>query len=283
MREQGSSQSFADLSLSVGRAVAAGLIPLPSVDRTRSLFVARMKFHLLLPAFVALVSSASALAVDTDSSGADGLKERIVEHARTVKAEDYAYTRTARTESTEGDKKEERVVVERWDPGKPLDQRWTLVSINGQPPTADQLESYRKELPKRRQAYYGRVAGYFAKPATSAVDARGRTIFRFASLPKETVMVNNADISANASGEVVVNTSGAMPFIEEVHFSATKPTRVKLIATIDHFETTTRYRLMPDGKPVPIEGISDMTGSMLGQQGNLHTRVTYADHRAVGK
>jgi len=119
------------------------------------------------------------------------------------------------------------------------------------------------------------------KPATSAVDARGRTIFRFASLPKEAVMVSDADISANASGEVVVDTTSAVPFIEEVRFSSTKPTRVKLVAKIERFETMTRYRLMPDGKPVPIELASEMSGSMLGQEGRIRTRIVYTDHRPV--
>ena len=242
-----------------------------------------MKFRFFFPALIVFFPLVSSVTAETAAPDADALKERIIAHARTVTPEDYAYTRTVRTESTEGDKKEQRVVLEKWDPAKPLDQRWTLVSINEKPPTADQLKEYRKVLPKRRQAYYGRVAGYFGKPATSAVDARGRTIFRFASLPKETVMVNESDISANATGEVIVDTSAATPFIEEVRFSSTKPTRVKLVAKIDRFETRTRYRLMPDGKPVPVESSSEMVGSMLGTEGRIHTKVAYTDHRAVGK
>ena len=242
-----------------------------------------MNLRFVLPVLVASLPLASSLVGETNSPDADALKERIIAHARTVTAEDYAYTRTVRTEAIEGEKKEVSVIVDRWDPAKPLDQRWTFVSIDGKPPDADQLKMFRKALRTRRQAYYGRVAGYFAKPATSSVDARGRTIFRFASLPKETVMVSDADISANATGEVVVDTTGATPFIEEVRFTSTKPTRVKLIAKIERFETMTRYRLMPDGKPVPIELISEMDGSMLGKQGRIHTRIAYTDHRAAGK
>lgn len=232
---------------------------------------------------VASLPLTSSLAAEENSPNADALKERIIAHARTVTAEDYAYTRTVRTEAIEGDKKEESVIVDRWDPAKPPDQRWTFVSIDGKPPDADQLKMFRKALRTRRQAYYGRVAGYFTKPATSSVDARGRTIFRFASLPKETVTVMDSDISPNATGEVVVDTTGATPFIEEVRFTSTKPTRVKLIAKIERFETMTRYRLMPDGKPVPIELVSDMTGAMLGKEGRVRTKITYTDHRAVGK
>jgi hypothetical protein len=242
-----------------------------------------MKLRVVLPALAVLLPLTFSLAVEATNPDADALKERIIAHARTVTAEDYAYTRTVRTEAIEGDKKEESVLVDRWDPAQPLDQRWTLISVDGKPPDADQLKLFRKALQKRRQAYYGRVAGYFAKPAISSVDARGRTIFRFASLPKESVMVSDADISANATGEVVVDTTGATPFIQEVRFTSIKPTRVKLIAKIERFETMTRYRLMPDGKPVPIELVSDMTGSMLGQQGRIHTRIAYTDHRAVGK
>ena len=138
-----------------------------------------MKFRIALPALVTLLPLMSLFAAEANNP--EALQERIIAHARTVAAEDYAYTRTVRSESIERDKTEERVMVERWDPTRPLEQRWTLISINAQPPTPEQLTSYRKEVPKRRQAHYGRVAGYFAKPATTSVDARGRTISRFAA------------------------------------------------------------------------------------------------------
>ena len=193
-----------------------------------------MKFRFIALALFASLPLAASFAAE--AGNADALKERIITHARTVTPEDYAYTRTIRTESTEGNKKEERVVVDQWDPAKPQDQRWTLVSINGQPPSAEQLKNYAKETPKRRAVHYGRVAEYFGKPATSATDARGRTVFRLASLPKETVVASGSDISSNASGELLVDTSGGTPFIEEVRFVSTKPARLKLIAVIERFE-----------------------------------------------
>jgi hypothetical protein len=233
-----------------------------------------------LALFVSLPLAASLAA---EANNPDALKERIIAHARTVTPEDYAYTRTIRSESTEGNKKEERVVVDRWDPAKPQDQRWTLVSINGQPPNADQLKNYAKETPKRRTVYYGRIAEYFGKPATSATDAKGQTVFRLASLPKETVVASGTDISGNATGELVVETSGGTPFIEEVRFASTKSTRVKLVALIERFEAVNRYKMMPNGRPAPVESSSEMNGSMMGKQGIIRTKVTYSDHRAVGK
>lgn len=263
--------------LFLGWRIVVGRIPLAPIE------LSPIKRRFFFLALVASLSPAPSFAADTDNSSADALKERIIAHARTVTAEDYAYTRTVRVESLESDKKEESVLIDRWDPTKPLEQRWTLISIDGKPPTADQLKDFRKAVPKRRLPYYGRVAGYFAKPTTNSVDAKGRTLFHFASLPKETVMVSDSDISANATGEVAVNTSGATPFIEEVRFRSTQPTRVKLIAKIERFEAMTRYHLMPDGKPVPIESTSEMSGSMLGKQGHIRTRIAYSDHRAVGQ
>src|SRR5687768_13471039 len=231
-------------------------------------------------ALVALIPPVASFAADP---GADALKERLIAHARTVTPEDYAYTRTIRTESTEGNKKEERVIVDRWDPAKPHDQRWTLVSINGQPPNADQLKNYAKESPKRRAVHYGRVAEYFGKPTTSATDAKGRTVFRLASLPKDTVVASGSDISANATGELVVETNSGTPFVDEVRFVSTTSTRVKLVAVIERFEAVNRYRMMPNGKPAPVESSSEMNGSMMGKQGIVRTKVSYSDVRAVGK
>ena len=71
--------------------------------------------------FISLVVFASlplAASFAAEDNNADALKERIIAHARTVTPEDYAYTRTIRSESTEGNKKEERVVVDRWDPAQ---------------------------------------------------------------------------------------------------------------------------------------------------------------------
>lgn len=260
--------------MGIGRyAEGAPSLPLATFIRMKSRFFA-LAFFFSLP----LATSFAA-----EASNAEALKERIIVHARTVTPEDYAYTRTIRTESTEGNKKEERMIVDRWDPAKPQDQRWTLVSIDGQPPTEDQLKNYAKESPKRRAVHYGRVAEYFGKPATSATDARGRTLFHLASLPKNTVVASGSDISGNATGELVVEAGGGTPFIEEVRFVSTKPARVKLIAVIERFEAVNRYRMMPNGKPAPVESSSEMNGSMMGKQGIIRTKVTYSDHRAVGK
>jgi hypothetical protein len=171
--------------------------------------------------------------------------------------------------------------VDRFDPAKPAGQRWTLVSVDGRPPTADEQKSFAQESAKRRVSSYARVANYFGTESTSGTDAQGRTVFRFKTLPKETVMVAGSDLSANSTGEAVVNSSGAVPFVEHVRFTLTKPTRIKLVAKIEHFQANARYKLSPDGKPVPAEFKSEANGSMVGKAGSIRTTITFSEVRPV--
>ena len=213
-------------------------------------------------------------------SSADALKRRVLDHARTVTADDYSFTRTVRSTRVEGDKTTERLEVERFDPTNAA-QRWTLISIDGRPPSAEELQKHAKSSPRRRTAHYGRVADYFTTPATAATDAQGRTVFRFSSLPPETVVVANVDISANAVCEATVNASGPVPFVEQARFTLSKPMRVKVVAKLERFEATSRYRMMPDGKAVPIEHISNAHGSLLGKPGRVRSVLTYSEHRPI--
>lgn len=212
-------------------------------------------------------------------SAAEALKERLLEHARTVTVDDYTFTRTTRTEQIEGEKKTERVVVERFDPAHP--QRWSVVSVNGAPPNAEELKKMAKDGPKRRTAHYGRLASYFGAPASATTDARGRTVFHFGTLPLGTLIVTGVDISPNSKCEATVDTTGPVPFVEQVRFTLTKPVRIKVVAKLEKFEATSRYRMMPNGKPVPTEHVSNAYGSLLGKQGHVRSVLTYTDHRAV--
>lgn len=216
------------------------------------------------------------------ADASEALQQKMLAHARTVTGNEYAFTRTARTQQSGGDGPKERVMVERFDPSKPAETRWTLVNVDGRAPTAEELKSHAKEAPKRPVGLYARVANYVGAPATAATDARGRTVFRFATLPKNSLLVSNVDLSANSSAEAVVDASGATPFVQQVRFRLLKPTRMKVVAKIETFEAQTSYRLQPDGIPLPAEQSSEMTGSLMGKEGKIRTTISYADFRRVG-
>jgi hypothetical protein len=58
--------------------------------------------------------------------------------------------------------------------------------------------------------------------------------------------------------------------------------RIKLLMKLERYESTARYRIGPEGKPLLVEQTADMTGSGMGQEGRGHTVITYSDYRAVG-
>src|SRR5205807_564304 len=125
----------------------------------------------------------------------DELKQRVLEQTKTINPDDYAFTRSIRSEQTSGGKSEQKVTVEKFDPTKPSDARWTLISVNGASPSADALKEFQKDSAKRRVPGYHRLAKYFATPATAATDSHGRTVFHFSALPKDTVIVLDTDVS----------------------------------------------------------------------------------------
>lgn len=212
---------------------------------------------------------------------ADPLQQRVLAIARTVTAEDYAFTRSARSERNEGGKVTQRTELERYDPANPPERRWTLVTIDGRPPSAEEVKKHAKDAPRRRVGHYGRIANYFGSPATTSKDGKGRTVFRFTELPDESLVLSGNDVSSSALCEAAVNTSGAVPFVEEVRFTLAKAVRVKVVAKIDRCEVISRFRLMPDGKPVPTEHISDVHGSLMGRHGRIKSVLTYSEHRAA--
>jgi hypothetical protein len=210
----------------------------------------------------------------------DELKQRILTQAQSVGPDDYAFTRTVRSESTSNGKTEQHVNIEKFDPTKSGDARWTLVSVDGAPPAADMLSRYQKDSAKRRIPGYYRLAKYFGSASAASTDSRGRTVFHFSSLPKDSAIVMDSDVSANTSADVSVAEANGAAFAEHVHLTV-RPMRLKLIMKLDHYESSARYRMGPEGKPLLVESTADMSGSGMGQEGKIHTVASYTDYRAI--
>ena len=90
----------------------------------------------------------------------------------------------------------------------------------------------------------------------------------------------DSDVSSNTSADVSVAEVNGVAFAEQVRLSV-KPTRLKLIMKLDRYESTARYRIGPEGKPLLVEHTADMSGSGMGQEGKVHTVITYNDYRSV--
>jgi hypothetical protein len=212
----------------------------------------------------------------------DELKQRVLAQAQSVSPDDYAFTRTVRSEQISGGKTEQKVSVEKFEPTRPAEGRWTLVSVDGAPPSAEALKTFRTDSGKRRVPGYYRLAGYFGTPATASTDSQGRTVFHFSALPKETVKVMDSDVSQNATADASVREANGVPFVEQVRIIV-KPMRLKLIMKLEGYASTAHYRIGPEGKPLLLEQTSDMSGSGMGQEGKAHIVVTYSDYKVAGK
>jgi hypothetical protein len=210
----------------------------------------------------------------------DDLKQRILAQAQSLSADSYAFTRTVKSQQTSKGKSEQHVTVDKFDPSKTGDPRWTLVSVDGAPPPADALTKYRNESAKRRVPGYYRLAHYLGSAATTSTDFRGRTVFHFSSLPKDSAVVFDSDVSSNTSAELSIGEANGNAFVEQVRVSV-RPMRLKLIMKLEHYESTSRFRMGPEGKPLLVEQVADMSGSGLGQEGTVHQVITYSDHRPV--
>jgi hypothetical protein len=212
--------------------------------------------------------------------GPNDVKQRVLAQAQALGPDDYAFTRTVRSDQSSSGKTEKHVNVEKYDPTKSGDAKWTLVSVDGAPPSADYLTKYKNEISKRPVPGYYRLAKYFGAAATTSTDSKGRTVFHFSSLPKDTALVMGSDVSANTSADVTIVNVDGKAFAEQVHLTV-KPMRLKLIMKLDHYESTARYKIGPEGKPLLIEQTADMSGSGMGQEGTARNVITYSDYRAV--
>ena len=228
--------------------------------------------HVFVVAFACLAVSAPAQA--------DALSERLRADAAKVRPDDFAWTRTTRAEQKSADESEGLVVVERYDPALPPAKRWTLVSRDGRTPSADDLKETSKSYGKAIVPNYGRVARYLSGTLQRMPDAGGKAVYRFAKLAPGSMTINGTDLSADATGELVVETGGPAPYVSQVHIVSTKPVRMMLVVKIDRLEATLRYRMMPDGRMVPAESSNVMTGSMMGKSGTQRSTSTFSDWRA---
>lgn len=211
---------------------------------------------------------------------AGDVKQRILAQAQSISPDAFAFTRTIRTDQMSNGKTEKKVTIEKFDPSKSAEARWTLVSIDNAPPSATDLKAFRKDAITRNVPGYHRLAKYFESPATVSTNALGRVLFHFTALPKSSVIALDTDVSQNATVDATVSEANGVPFVEQVHITV-RPMRIKLLMKLDSFESTSRYRIGPEGKPLMVEQTSDLSGSGLGQTGGAHSVVTYSDYRAV--
>lgn len=208
----------------------------------------------------------------TSPAMADPLQDQVLAGMRRADTSDLAFTASTRIQQSG---KPAREVVTRYDPRSPAGRRWSVVSVDGKPATAKEAAQIVKTANASPPPSYARLARWFGSPATRTAQGPNSVTYRFARLPAGIAKVGSRDMSADTVAEVVVHTSGRVPFVERTRFSSTKSFRMMLVAKVDRYVATSTYAPMPDGRVFPAATQVEMAGSMMGKSGTLATSTRY--------
>jgi hypothetical protein len=192
----------------------------------------------ILPIAAAAIATLVTVPVRAETDAT--LKQLLAESA---KAPVVAFERTVKAElRPEGDKGPAQM-VERFTPTGPASGRWTLLSIEGKPPTAKQQEAHRKSSAGAIIPGFHRLHLVLTPQPLRRTEAGGKTVYHWQSLPEGAVTTPGGDISRNLSADATVEEVGGKPIISKVRLYAAKPFKIRGIATMNSFDVTSTYRV----------------------------------------
>ena len=217
----------------------------------------------LLPALAAL-----AAALIAAPAAADPLLQRLIADAAASPAVGLPFERTVTV--TMGDRKS--TLVQRYQPGRT--PSWTLVSIDGRTPTADESSDFRKSTAATPPPAYARVGKMLAAGARKIP---GTSCYRVDRLPPE---LFPKDIRSNIDKialDACVGGPPDRPFVTQTRAHTIEGFRARMVAKVESFEAVTRYVLGPDGRPRIREQTQALRGSALGNRIDSDTLLSYRD------
>lgn len=139
------------------------------------------------------------------------------------------------------------VRVDRFDPRAAPGRQWTLLSIDGRAPTAEDVRRHQRETSRQPVPGFHRLNELLAGPPT-AIERQGeRTIYRWQSLKAGAVPTGQGpDLSERLSAEAVVSGPAARPRLEQVRIRAAQPFAIMGVARMNRFEAVSLYALEGD-------------------------------------
>lgn len=201
---------------------------------------------------------------------ADALRSAIMEDARAADPAALPFERTTTTTKFSPVSRQTSITIDRWD-----GQRWALVSVNGKPPAAAQLRSFRTAVGAQPVPGYHRLAGIIAAATSVVTDDQGRHIARIPVLPAGSVRTDNADISSHLSGEAVITTTAGRPWVTQLKLKQRESFKLTSLIRVTDFQQTFDYRLGPDGRPRLAAQSATSKGEMFGFGGGETSQVSY--------
>ncbi len=153
-----------------------------------------------------------------------------------------------RTATTRQGDEPETVRVDRFDPRARPGEQWTLVSLDGAPPSEKESQRHAEQMEKTPVPGFYRLNSLLAGDPTEITRNGVRTTYRWAALEKGAAPTGRGpDFSDKLSGEAIVRTDGPRPVLEQVRIFAAEPFGIMGVAKMKQFEAVTRYTLMAQG------------------------------------
>ncbi|RZI60434.1 MAG: hypothetical protein EOP14_01140 [Pseudomonas sp.] len=208
---------------------------------------------------------------------ADELQTKVLHAIRASQPDAYSFQRTLAFERTGSARK---VLMERYDPRRPMNQRWSLVSVDGHPPRSKEVEQSQKSRKGPTPSYH-ELAEWFGAPAVRSDAAPGYVTYHFSRLPAGVMKIGSHDASADTQADALVNIKVKIPFVERVRFTSAKGFRMMMVASVQSIDFSARYTQFANGAVVPATSASTIKGSMFGKSGQMTTSVTFASFEAA--
>lgn len=197
-------------------------------------------------------------------------KDAIIAEAASVRPENLAFDRASNSVRRGGGTTTTTTNVDRWN-GK----TWTLVSVGGKTPNAEQRQSHARAARAVPVPGYHRVAPLLAAATTSRVDAEGRVLWQIPVLPAGSVFTDSGDISIHLKAEARVASRGDRVWVDQLRISEREMFRMNMLIKVTGFSQTIDFELDSDGRPHQVAQATQSTGTMFGFPGGETALVTF--------
>lgn len=181
---------------------------------------------------------------------ADSILEML--RAEAARAEVKGFERTTREEKQGSKGPVVEVRVDRFDPKAPAGRQWKLLSVNGREPTLKEQSEHRKLVSSLPVPGFYRLSAILAGIPERSIDAQGRILYRWNSLPPGSMPTPGPDISTRMAAEAVVEKVGNRPVVRSVRLFAPKPFPVMTVAKVNAFDLQNYYSDVDGGTPVLV-------------------------------
>ncbi len=162
----------------------------------------------------------------------------------------YAFERT-RTVTDTRNGGTRRVEVDRYDPARPEGSRWTLVSVNGRPPSDDDRKAYARAIADQPVAPGPwRLDPLLAGPEPKVARNGEETVYSWPRLPRGSLPTGRFDVTGNLAADVHVADTDGRPTVTKMRVFAPEPFRVLAIAKFDTLTVVSDYARDASGRLV---------------------------------